>query len=108
MLSSVLKSARAVQVNIQSMRVFTRLRQLHLSSGELRRELEEMTRQTNDRFQIVFETLDHLLAVEDRPKRKIGFTAKEKRAAYAEKKKRYKRAGWPHREVSIIPPNFLY
>jgi endo-alpha-1,4-polygalactosaminidase (GH114 family) len=69
------------------MGVFTRLRQLHLSSGELRRELEEMTRQTNDRFQIVFETLDHLLAVEDRPKRKIGFTAKEKRAVYAEKKK---------------------
>jgi len=88
MLSSVLKSARAVQVNIQIMGVFTQLRQLHLSSGELRRELEEMTRQTNDRFQIVFETLDHLLAVEDRPKRKIGFTAKEKRAAYAEKKKR--------------------
>ena len=88
MLSSVLKSARGVQVNIQIMGVFTQLRQLHLSSGELRRELEEMTRQTNDRFQIVFETLDHLLAVEDRPKRKIGFTAKEKRAAYAEKKKR--------------------
>jgi len=35
------------------------------------------------RFQIVFETLDHLLAIEERPKRKIGFTAKEKRAAYA-------------------------
>jgi len=67
------------------MRVFTRLRQLHLSSAELRRELEEMKRQTNDRFQIVFETLDHLLAVEERPKRKIGFTAKEKRAAYAVK-----------------------
>jgi hypothetical protein len=29
---------------------------------------------------IVFETLDHLLAIEERPKRKIGFTAKEKRA----------------------------
>ena len=50
MLSSVLKSPRAVQVNIQIMRVFTRLRQLHLSSVELRRELEEMKRQTNDRF----------------------------------------------------------
>jgi len=78
MLSSVLKSARAVQVNIQIIRVFTKLRQLHLNNAELQRELEEMKRQTNDRFQIVFETLDHLLAVEDRPKRKIGFTAKEK------------------------------
>ena len=41
--------------------------------------------QTNDRFQIVFETLDHLLTVDVQPKRKIGFTAKEKRAAYAVK-----------------------
>jgi hypothetical protein len=39
--------------------------------------------ETNDRFQVVFETLDHLLAVEEKPRRKIGFTAKEKRAVYA-------------------------
>lgn len=85
MLSSVLNSTRAIQVNIQIMRVFTRLRQLHLSNAELRRELEEMKRQTNDRFNVVFETLDHLLAVEEFPKRKIGFTLKENRAAYAVK-----------------------
>ena len=83
MLSSVLKSARAVQVNIQIIRVFTKLRQLHLNNAELQRELEEMKRQTNDRFQIVFEALDQLLAVQDQPKRKIGFTVKEKRAAYS-------------------------
>jgi hypothetical protein len=85
MLSSVLRSKRAVLVNIAIMRTFVRLRQMVLGNKELRQELEEMKRQTNDRFQIVFETLDHLLAVEDRPKRKIGFTAKEKRAAYSVK-----------------------
>ena len=44
----------------------------------------EMKRQTNDRFRIVLETLDQLLAVEERPRRKIGFTAK-KCAVYAVK-----------------------
>ncbi len=85
MLSSVRTSARAIQVNIMVMRVFTRLRELRVNSSELRRELDELKRQTNDRFQVVFETLDHLLAAEEKPKRKIGFTAEEKHAAYAVK-----------------------
>jgi hypothetical protein len=55
---------------------------LHFDTKELQRELSELKQQTNDRFQIVFETLDHLLAIDDKPKRKIGFTAKEKRTAY--------------------------
>jgi phage regulator Rha-like protein len=85
MLSSVLNSKRAIQVNIEIMRVFTRLRQLHVNSAELKLEIDELKRQTNDRFQIVFKTLDHLLAIEDKPRRKIGFTAKEKRAVYSVK-----------------------
>ena len=85
MLSTVLSSERAVEVNIQIMRVFVRIRHTLLDSKELRRELEELKKQTSERFQVVFETLDHLLAVEEKPKRKIGFTAKEKRAAYAVK-----------------------
>ena len=88
MLASVLNSERAIEVNIQIMRAFVRLRQILLISKDIKNELDELKRQTNDRFQIVFETLDHLLAVEGRPKRKIGFTAKEKRAAYSVKMKR--------------------
>lgn len=65
------------------MRVFIRLRQLHLDNTDLKVELEKMKRQTDDRFQIVFETLDHFLAVEEQPQKKIGFTAKEKHAAYS-------------------------
>ena len=87
MLSSVLRSKRAVLVNIAIMRTFIKLRQTLFDNKDLRREFEEMKRETNDRFQIVFETLDQLLAVEARPRRKIGFTAKEKRAAYAVKQK---------------------
>jgi len=88
MLSSVLNSKRAIQVNIQIMRVFTRLRQILFSDKDLRRELEELKRVTDDRFRVVFETLDQLLSHEERPKRKIGFKVEEKRAGYRAVKKR--------------------
>jgi len=87
MLSSVLNSKRAIQVNIQIIRVFTRLRQILLSTKDLRRELDELKRVTDERFRIVFETLDQLLTREKRPRRKIGFTVKEKVAGYRVGKK---------------------
>jgi len=87
MLSSVLNSERAIEVNIRIIRVFTRLRQMLHDNKDLRRELDEMKRTTNDRFQIVFETLDQLLNVAEQPKRKIGFTAKDHRASYAAKRR---------------------
>jgi phage regulator Rha-like protein len=90
MLSSVLKSDRAIQVNIQIMRVFTRLRQILSSTKDLRRELNELKRVTDERFRIVFETLDQLLTTEERPKRKIGFTVKEQAARYRVEKKKTK------------------
>ena len=83
MAANILHSDRAVQMSVFVVRAFIKLRHVLLESKELRRELDELKQQTNDRFQIVFETFDHLLAVEERPKRKIGFTAKEKRAAYS-------------------------
>jgi len=69
MLSSVLRSERAIHVNIQIMRVFTRLRQMVLDNEELRKELEELKQITDERFQIVFETLDQLLNIENKPKK---------------------------------------
>jgi hypothetical protein len=88
MLSSVLNSKRAIQVNIQIMRVFTRLRELLLSDKDIRRELEELKRVTDDRFRVVFETLDQLLSAAERPKRKIGFEVREKTAQYLVNKKK--------------------
>ena len=69
MLSSVLKSERAVQVNIQIMRTFAKLRQALLDNKDLRRELEELKQLTEERFQVVFETLDQLLTAESKPKK---------------------------------------
>jgi len=82
MLSSVLRSERAIHVNIQIMRVFTRLRQAILDNADLRKELEDLKHLTDERFQIVFETLDQLINIENTEKKKIGFTVKEKQKAY--------------------------
>jgi hypothetical protein len=82
MLSSVLRSKRAIQANIQIMRTFTKLRGALLDNKDLRRELEELKQITEERFKVVFETLDQLLTVESKPKKKIGFTVKEKQKAY--------------------------
>jgi hypothetical protein len=73
MLSGILNSKRAVQVNIQIMRTFTKIRHMISASDELKREVDELRKQTDERFQIVFETLDRLLSRDDDPKRKIGF-----------------------------------
>ena len=90
MLSSVLNSERAVQVNILIMRTFTKLREALIDNKDLRRELEELKQLTEERFQIVFETLDQLLTVESKPKKKIGYTVKEKQKAYVKSVKKKK------------------
>ena len=73
MLSSILRSDRAIHVNIQIMRTFTKIRHMISVSEELKQEIAELRKQTDERFQVVFEVLDRLLSTDDGPKRKIGF-----------------------------------
>jgi hypothetical protein len=73
MLSGILNSDRAIDVNIQIMRTFTKLRQMISANEELRREIDGLRQLTDERFQIVFETLDQLLSEEINPPKKIGF-----------------------------------
>jgi hypothetical protein len=87
MISSVLKNDKAVQVNIQIMRVFIKFRAMLSAHKDLDRKIEEMERKYNNRFQIVFETLDQLINVKDKQKKKIGFTVKEKLDEYGKKAK---------------------
>ena len=88
MLSSVLKSERAIQVNIQIMRAFTQLRQMLSTHEDLKRKIESMEKKYDQQFQIVFEAIKQLLATDEKPKRKIGYTVKEKQKAYGKKRKR--------------------
>jgi len=85
MLSGILNSDRAIAVNIQIMRTFTKLRHMISDNEDLKRELAELSKQTDERFQIVFETLDQLLTVGVNEKNKIGFIVKEKVSKYGKK-----------------------
>ena len=82
MLSSVLRSKRAVQVNIEIMRAFVRLRQLLSSHTELAAKLLEMEKKYDEQFKIVFEAIRQLMSPPETKKKKIGFTVKEKQKAY--------------------------
>jgi len=73
MLSSVLNSKRAIQVNIQIMRAFTKLRQMLATHEDLRKKIEEMEAKYDGQFQVVFEAIRQLLEENEKPKRKIGF-----------------------------------
>ena len=73
MLSSVLNSKRAVQVNIQIMRTFTKLREMLLVHQDLRRKIEEMERKYDYQFGVVFKTIRQLLEPSRKPKPRIGF-----------------------------------
>jgi hypothetical protein len=73
MLSSVLKSPRAIQVNIQIMRIFTKWREMLLSHSDLKRKIEEMEKKYDGQFKIVFDALREMLHEKEKPKYKIGF-----------------------------------
>jgi len=73
MLSSVLRSERAVQVNIAIMRTFVRLRVMLTSNEGLRRKIEDMEKRYDASFQIVFDAIKKMLEAPQKPKRSIGF-----------------------------------
>lgn len=74
MLSSVLRSKRAVQVNIEIMRAFVRLRRMLESHAELARKLVALERKYDKQFKIVFDAIREIMAPESPPKRRqIGF-----------------------------------
>jgi hypothetical protein len=73
MLSSVLKSERAIAVNIQIIRTFTKLREMIAEDDSLRRKLEIMEKQYDEQFRVVFDALRRLLEDEEKPKSEIGF-----------------------------------
>ena len=73
MLSGILNSKNAIQVNIQIMRTFTKLRRIIFDNEELKKELEKLKKHTDERFEIVFTVMNKLLVEDEKPKRKIGF-----------------------------------
>ena len=81
MLSSVLNSERAIQVNIQIIRSFVRIRQLVATNEQLARKLRELEKRYDSQFKQVFRVITKLMVPEVDPKaeEKIGFLTSQKR-----------------------------
>jgi hypothetical protein len=73
MLSSVLRSSRAVAVNIEIMRAFVKMRGMLAEHQDLKRKLNALERKYDDQFKAVFEAIRELMTPPKTPKRKIGF-----------------------------------
>jgi len=73
MLSSVLRSSRAVQVNIAIMRAFVRLREMLLGNAELSRKLADLENKYDAQFKMVFDAIRQLMTPPEKPRRRIGF-----------------------------------
>lgn len=73
MLATVLNSERAIQVNIEIMRTFVRLRQMLASNAELARKLNALEKKYDAQFKIVFDAIRELMTPPEKPKQKIGF-----------------------------------
>jgi len=74
MLSSVLRSERAVQVNIAIMRAFVKLREILASHPQLARKLAEMEKKYDAQFKVVFDVIRQLMSPKVLPHHRIGFT----------------------------------
>ena len=76
MLSSVLRSKRAVQVNVEIMRAFVRLRKMLATHAELAERLDALERKYNRQFKVVFDAIRQIMSPQPPPrKRQIGFHA---------------------------------
>ncbi len=71
MLSSVLNSRRAVEVNIHIVRTFVKLRAVSISNQELRKQIEELEAKCEGRFRLVFEALKDLGSLRSIPRKRI-------------------------------------
>ena len=69
------------------MRAFTQLRQMLSTHKDLKRKIEAMEKKYDQQFQIVFEAIKQLLETDAKPRKKIGFTVKEKQKAFGKGKK---------------------
>ncbi|OIO28723.1 MAG: DNA-binding protein [Nitrospirae bacterium CG1_02_44_142] len=82
MLSSVLNSERAVQVNIAIMRAFVKLREMIAANKDLARRLDDIEKKYDTQFKVVFDAIRQLMTPPEPKKRKIGFEVRESTARY--------------------------
>jgi hypothetical protein len=94
MLSTVLNSERAIEVNIEIMRAFVRIREMLGAHKELAgklKELEHRIKDHDEQIQSIFEAIRQLMTPPEKPRRPIGFEAKEPKVQSGKNKKTQKR-----------------
>ncbi len=82
MLSSVLNSERAIEVNILIMRAFVKLREILSTHKDLAKKLEDMEKKYDAQFKVVFDAIRQLMTPPEPKEKKIGFRVKERSAKY--------------------------
>jgi len=92
MLSGVLNSRRAVQVNVAIMRAFVQLRVLLATHAELARKLEELEKKYDAQFRVVFDAIRQLMTPPAPPRKQIGFEVRESRSVYRTARRAKRRA----------------
>lgn len=88
MLSSVLRSKRAIAVNIAIMRTFVKLREILTTNEALRRKIESMERKYEEQFKLIFKVLSEMVMADSKPKSQIGFLTEAKGHMPPKSKKR--------------------
>ena len=82
MLASVLNSDRAIEVNVQIVRIFTRMRELLISNQEILLKLEQLERKVSshdDDIKVIFKYLKQMINQPDKPRPRVGFRRKDER-----------------------------
>jgi hypothetical protein len=75
MLSSVLKSGRAIEMNVQIIRTFTKLREILSDNKKLAKKLENIEKKYDKRIAEIFEAIKYLVAEDEKPEEKMGFNS---------------------------------
>jgi hypothetical protein len=88
MLSSVLNSPRAIQVNIAIMRAFVQLRAILSTHADLAQKLEELEKKYDAQFRVVFDAIRQLMTPPEPPRKPMGFHVKEPRSVYQIRRRR--------------------
>ncbi len=78
MLSSVLRSKRAVQVNVEIMRAFVRLRKILASHADLSRKLEGLEKKYDSQFKVVFDAIRHLMTHPESSQKRLVFRLRKR------------------------------
>jgi hypothetical protein len=92
MAANILRSDRAIRTSIQIIRTFIQMREAMASHADLARKLNTLEKKYDDQFKVVFDAIRQLMMPPEKPRRRVGFEVRERKAAYHVQRKGSRRA----------------